>query len=191
MTNRWWVTFCNLIKADSSRLFLSWPTVCEQHCTFYKRKSYHICCWPTGCEWHLMHILWKAVSSHLSLWPTVCECHCPFCESSLITSCPMTNRMWVTLHILWKAHLFLWPTASKWYCKFCERHSHHTFNFLWQTASESQHWTFCVTSFPMANRMWVTLPYCEKSLVTPSIPYGQQVVSDIFHFSKGSLIAYD
>ncbi len=108
--------------------------------------------------WAISKILWKAVSSHLFLWLTGSEWHCAFCErqshhifscdqqevsdiahfvkGSLITFCPLTNSLWVTLHILWKAissHLFLWPTASEWHdCTFCERQSDMT-NSLWVT----------------------------------------------------------
>ncbi len=112
-----------------------------------------------------LHILWTTVPSYLFLWPTVCEWHYTFCErqshhifpmtnslwvafnahfvrGSLIwTSVPMTNREWVTLHILWKAwvssHLFLWPTVCEWY-------------FTFVKAS-------LIISFPMTNRKWVTL----------------------------------
>ena len=61
----------------------------------------------TNSEWVTLHILYKAVSSHL-----------------------MTNRKWLTLHILWNtvsSHVFLWPTASGQHCTFCERQSHHIF----------------------------------------------------------------
>ena len=90
-----------------------------------------------------LNILWKAASSHLFLWPTGSEWHCKLCEkqSHHIISCdeqevsdivqcvrgslmrcfPMTNSMWVTLHIFWKAvssHVFLSPTGSEWHCTF-------------------------------------------------------------------------
>ena len=50
--------------------------------------------------------------------------------STLIISSPMTNSMWVTLHILWKEshHIFfLWQKAcSKWHSKYFDLHSQHT-----------------------------------------------------------------
>ena len=63
-----------------------------------------------------------------------------FVKGTLITSFPMINRGWVTLHILWKAfliHLFLWPTASEWHYTFCERQSHHTFPYDQQEVSNN------------------------------------------------------
>ena len=145
----------------------------------------------TDRMWATLHILWKAVWSFL--WPTGSEWHCTFCETSLIICFPMTNRKWVTLHILWKAiwsHVFLWPTASEWHCTFCE--------------------TSLITCFPMTNRKWVTLhilwkavwshlfqwptgsewhqcTFCERQS-DHIFSYDQQLVSDIAHFLKGSLI---
>ena len=120
VTNSLSVTLQILWKAVSSHLFL-WPTGSKWHCTFYERQLHHtlshdkqqvsniahfvkgtlIRSFPmTNSMWVVLHILWKAVSSHL------------------------TNRMWVILNILWKAvssHLFLQHTASWWHCTFCER----------------------------------------------------------------------
>ena len=151
MTNRKWVTLHILWKAIWSHVFL-WPTASEWHCTFCETSL--ITCFPmTNRKWVTLHILWKAVWSHLFLWPTASEWHCTFCErqsdhifsydqqqvsdiahfvkGSLITFFPMTNRKWVTLHILWKAvwsYLFLWPTACEWHCTLCERQSDHIFS---------------------------------------------------------------
>jgi len=114
----------------------------------------------TNREWVTLYRLWKAVSSHLnSLWPTASEWHCIFCKGNLITaydqqgvsniahsvkgslnivtSFPMINRKWVTLHILWKAvsvgssHIFQHITnlGSEWHCIFVERKSHHIFSY--------------------------------------------------------------
>ena len=134
--NSKWVTLHIWWKAVSSHLLL-WPTVCEWHCMFWKGNLFY----DKQDVSDILHILGKVVSSHLLLWPTVCEWHCIFCErqsphlflwptvgewhiarfvkGSLIRSFPMTNRKWVTLHILWKAvssHLFLWPIGSEWHC---------------------------------------------------------------------------
>jgi len=149
----------------------------------------------TNSEWVMLHILWKSVSSHLFLWPTASQWHCKFCErqphhilsydqqavsdiahyvnNSLITSLPMTNSLWVTLHILWKvvlSHIFLWPTASEWHYMFCERQlqSHHIFSYdSQQQVSDVAH------SVKDSHHIF---------------SYDQQEVSDIVHFVKGSLI---
>ena len=109
-------------------------------------------------KWVTLHMLWKAVSSHLftgSGW------HCIFWERqshyifqmanslwvTLHILCkavlsPMTNSKWVILHILWKAissHLFLWPTACEW---------HSIAHFVNSTF---------ITSLLMTNSLWVTL----------------------------------
>ena len=158
-----------------------------------------------------------------------------FVKGSLITSfLIMTNRKWVTLHVLWKAvssHLFwLWPTASEWHCTFCERQSHHIFSYDQQEVSDIAHIVkgSCITCFPiqqrvsyirhfvrssftsllMTNRKWVTLhrgsfitsflttnltgskwhcTFCERQS-HQILSYDQQEVSDIAHFVKGSLI---
>ena len=168
----------------------------------------------TNSEWVTLHILWNAISWHLCLWPIASELHCTFCEgqshhilsydhqvvsdiahfvkSSLITSFPMTNRQWVTLHILWKA-------VSSYL-------SHHQ-----QLVSDIAHFVkdSLITAFPMANSWGVTLHIFWKAvsshlLLWPSgsewhctfcekqshhiFYYDQQVVSDIAHVVKGSLI---
>ena len=257
MTNSMWVTLDILWKAVSSHLYL-WPTVCEWHWTFCERQSHHIfshdqqqvsdiahfvkgsliTSFPmTNSLRVTLHILWKAVWSHLFPWPTASKWHCTFCErqshhifsydqqqvsdiahfvkGSLITSVPMTNRMWVTLHILWKAvssHLFLWPTGSEWHCtSFYERQSDHIFSYDQQLVSDIAHFMkgSLITSFPMTNSMWVTLhilwkavwshlflwptgsewhcTFCERQS-HHTFSYDQQAVSDIAHFVKGSLI---
>ena len=141
-------------------------------------------------EWVTLQILWKLISSHLFLWPTGSKWHCIFCErqSHHIFSYdqqPVSDIAYVS------SHLFLWPTASEWHCKFCKRQSHHIFPYDYWTASE-WHFAFCessshhifsydqqlvsdiahfvkdsfITSFPMANSLWVTL-HC--SLITSSL----------------------
>ena len=161
----------------------------------------------TNSLWVRLHILWRAVLSHRFLWCTGCEWDTTFCErqpfaydqqkvsdiapfvkGSLMTSFPMTNRQWVTLHILWMAvspHAILWPTECEWHCTFLK---------------ES-----IITSFPMTNSMWVTLHMwkavsshfflsptaceshgtcCERQS-HHNISYDQQLVSEIAHFVKG------
>ena len=135
-----------LWKAVSSYLL----TGCEWHFTFYERQSHHIFpydqqgvsdlehLWtaasphlflqPTGCEW-LHGTLCDRPSHHIFfLQPTGSEWHCTFCGKPH----PMTNRLWVTLHVFWKAvssHLFPWPTGSEQYCTFYEKQSHHIFSY--------------------------------------------------------------
>ncbi len=157
MTNRMWVTLHIFWKAVSSHLFL-WLTASEWHCTFSERQSHHIFSHHQQFVSDIAH-LEKTASSHLFPWSTVCEWHCIFCErqshcifsydqqevsdiahfvkGSPITSFPMANSKWVTLHILWKAiPPFLWPTASEWHCIFCERQSHHIFSYDQQFVSD-------------------------------------------------------
>ena len=138
--------------------------------------------------------------------------HCVKC--SLITSFPITNRMWVTLHSLWKAvtsHISLSPTGCEWHCTFCERQPHHIFSYDQQQVSEIAHFVkgSLITSFPITNRMWVTLHTLWKLVLShpflwPTVcewncsfcvcqshhivPYDQQLVSDIRHFVKVTLV---
>ena len=154
----------------------------EWHFTFCERQSDHIFSYHQ--QRVRLHILWKSVWSHLFQWPTASGWHYTFCErqshhifsydqqqvsdiahfvkGSLITSFPMTNREWVTLHILWKtvsSHLFLWPTACEWHCTVCERQSHHIFSYDQQEVSDTAHFVkgSPITYFPMTNSEWVTL----------------------------------
>ena len=96
-----------------------------------------------------------------------------FVKGSLITAFAMTNREWVTLHILWNAalsHLFLWLTASKWHCTFCGRQPLHIF------------------SWPIASK-WLHCTFCERQS-HQVISYGQQVVSDVAHFMWKAVSSY-
>ena len=207
------------------------PTACKWHCTFWK-DSVIISFTMTNSKWVGLHILWKAASSHLFLWPTESEWDCTFCErqshhtfshdqqevseiahfvnGSLITSFSMTKRMWVRLHMLWKAvlwHLFLWPTECEWDCTCCEKQFHHIFSYDQQFVSEIAHFVkgSLVTSFPMMHRMWVRYhilwkaalclwpteserhcTFCERQS-HDIFSYDQQAVSDIAHFVNGSL----
>jgi len=149
-------------KMTQSKICL-WPTVCERqsdHIFSYDQqevsdiahlwKGSLITSFPiTNSEWVTLHILWKAVWSHLFLSPTVCE--------------------WHKLHILWKAiwsHLFLWPTACEWHCTFCERKSDHIFSYDQQLVSDIAHFVegSLITSFPITNRKWVKLHILWKAV---------------------------
>ena len=144
MTNSWWVT-----------LHISWWEI-----------WLYLILWPTGCEWHCT-FFWKAMWLYLVLWTPVCECHCTLlCKGNLIlsydqqdsgvgdnqhfpknlTHChisSMTNRMWVTLHIMLQGNLTI-------FCPMTNR--------MWVT--QTLH-TFLksslIASFCMTNRKWVTL----------------------------------
>ena len=238
-----------------------WPTGREWHCTFCKMQSDHIFSYDqqevsdnahfvkgslityflmTNSLWVTLHILWKAVWSHLFLWSTACEWHSTHCmKGSLIISFPMTNSLWVTLHILSKlkgslltsfpmtnfrkwvivwhilckaSHhiLFLWPTACEWHCTFYEKQSHWIFSYDQQHVSVIAHWMkgSLITSFPMTNSLWVTLHSLSKAVSSHLVlcpiacewhctvskrqshhifSSAQQGVSDTAHFMRGSL----
>ena len=153
--------------------------------------------------WVRLHILWKSVSLHLFIWPIECLWHCTFYEwhshdmvpsdqqvvseiahfvkDSLITTFLMTIRMWVTMHILWRAvqfyHIFLYEQQGvSEIAHFMKINSWHL--FLWPTGSESD-CTFCgslVTSFPMINSLWARLHIFWKA-VSSHLSYNQQLVS--------------
>ena len=128
MTYSKWVTLHIWWKAVSSHLLL-WPTVCEWHCMFWKGNLFY----DKQDVSDILHILGKVVSSHLLLWLTASERHIAhFMNGSLITSFAMTNSLWVTLHILWKAVSTSFPMTNSWwvtYCMFCERQSHQIFSY--------------------------------------------------------------
>ena len=142
MINREWVTLYIWAKAVTSHLFL-WPTGSEWHCTFCERQSHHIFSYDQQFVSDIEH----------------------FVIYSLITSFPMTNSKWVTLHLLLKAvslHPFLWPTASEqWHCTSCERQSHHIFYYDQQFVSGIAQ-SHCI--FPMINSLWVTLHILCKAV---------------------------
>ena len=129
----------------------------------------------------------------------------------------MTNREWVTLHILWGAvssHLFLWPTACEWHsCTCSEWQSHQIYSHYQQQVSDIAHFVkgSLMASSPMTNREWVPLHILWKAasshlslLLTGCewhcmfcewqshhiFSYDQQFVSEIAHVvPKGILIA--
>ena len=119
LTHSLWVTLQIFWKTVSSHFFTTnreWVTL---HIV-WKAVSSHLFLWPTGSEWHCTFCDRNTVSSGLSLWPTACEWHFTFCEKQsdhitnslwvksyfFFTDFLMTNREWVSLHILWKAVSF-------------------------------------------------------------------------------------
>ncbi len=140
-------------------------------------------------KWVTLHILWTAVSSHLSLWPTGGQLHCMF-KCSLVTYYfPMINSLWVTLHILWKAV------------------SSHLSYDQWQSVSDIGQFEKDISSYNEQEVSGKVAHFVIGSLITPSpwptacewhcifcwicwsqshhiFPYDQQRVSDIAHLWK-------
>ena len=194
MTNRKWVTSLHFLwNAVSSHLLfnLLWPwTDCEQCYFFFERQIPQIFS-MTYRMWVTFLILWMEFLSYAFLYifsddQQVVSGIAHSVKGSLITSFPITNSEWATLHILSKAvspylfsydqqivsniahlwmtvpsHHVLWPTASEWYCMFCERN--------------------LITSFSMTNSLWVTLQILWKVTTSSHHLYDQQQVSDIAH----------
>ena len=206
MSNRKWVTLHMLWNTVSSHLS-PWPTGSEWHWTFV--KGCHIL-WPTASEWHWTFFI---ITFPPSDQQNVSN-FAPVVKGSLITPCPVTNSEWVTLHILWKAvlsHLFQQPTESEWHCTFCEMKFHHIFFYNQQLVSEIAHFMkgSLITSFLITNSMWVRLYILWKAVSSclflwPTacewdctfykrqshhiISHDQQGVSEIAQFMIGSLI---
>jgi hypothetical protein len=164
MTNSLWVTLHILWMAVSSHLFLWW-TGSEWHCTFCERQSHHTFCYPTASEWHCTFSERQSLDI-LSYDQQQVSDIAHFVTGSLMTSFPITNSKWVTLHILWKAvtwHLFYDQQIVSDIAHFMKACSltWHLFLLLWPTASEWQVAHFVkdslITSFPMTNSEWVTL----------------------------------
>ena len=238
MTNSLWVTFQVFWKAASSHLPYDLEQVVSDIAHFVKGslRSHHILSYDQQEVSDIAYFV-KGISLHLSLWATVCEWHCTSCtiqyhhnvsydqqrvsdtahfvKGSLITTCPMTNDLWVALQILWKrvlshlsllwptgsewhctfcerqSHLFLWPTGSEWDCKFCERQSHHIFSFDQQRVSDTAaHFVngSLITTCPMINSEWVTSTILWKA-VSSYLLILRPTESDLnCTFVQGSLI---
>ncbi len=167
MTNRLWVTLPILWKVVSSHLFL-WPTGGVWNCTFFEWQSHHIFSYDQQVVSEISPFVKGSLITSFPttnrLWVTL---HILW-KGSLITSFPMTNSKWVALHILWKevsSHLFLWFTVCEWHCTFCERQSHYIFSYDQQGVSDIAHsvkGSLTITSFPMTNSEWVALHNCER-----------------------------
>ena len=105
--------------------------------------------------------------------------------NSLMTLLPMTNSKWVALHFLWNAvssHcLFLWPTGSEWHCSFHERQPAPMTNSLWV------HCSFCERLSPHlwpTDSEWQFCKRCSHHILF----YDQQQVSEIVAPVNGSFI---
>ena len=195
----------HLVKAVSSHFF---PLIKQyvSHITHLVKGTHHIISYDQKLVSDIEHFIkGRAVSSHLFLWPIGSEWHYTLCEwqscdtffyyqqpvsdiahcvkgssitsfpmtnskwvtlhilsNTAITSFSMTNRQWVALHILWKAvssHPFLSWTGSEWHCMFCGQGSHHILSYDRQLVSNIVHFVkgSLTTAFPMTNRQWVML----------------------------------
>ncbi len=94
MMNSMWVTLHILWKVVSWCSFL-WLTVCEWHCTLCERQS-HFCDQQLVSD--VAHFV-EGQSHHMTNREWVTSSH--LLKDSLIIPFPMTNSLWVTLHILW------------------------------------------------------------------------------------------
>ena len=109
-------------------------------------------------------------------------------KGSLIASFPMTNRKWVTLHILWNtvSVLFIWPTASKWHFTIHERQSHHILSYGLQEVGDISHlWK----AFSLHHLLWPTASewhctFCERQAHYICSYDQQEAVSHTVHFMK-------
>ena len=142
-----WVALHILWRAVSSDLFL-WSTASEWHFPFWARQSHQSFLWPTACEsqWHY----------------TFCTRH-----SHQIFSYAQQQVSDIAHFGQWSLiNLFVWPTVCEWHCTFCERQSHQIFSYDQQFVSDLAHFVqgSLVRSFPMTNRMWVTLQTFWKAV---------------------------
>ena len=100
--------------------------------------------------------------------------HCPFITpNSLIAYHLMTNSLWVKMPIFSARHphYISWPTASEWQYQFSARRSYHIWSHGQQQVSDNAILLPCgrlITSHPITNRMWVTLPFFLWSLLIPN-----------------------
>ena len=156
----------------NSHLFLS-PTESEwQSWTFYEKQSHHIFSYDQQEVSDIEH----------------------FVKGSVITSFPITNREWVTFHVLWKAvslHLFLWLIDGEWHWTVSEssvitafpitNSEWVTLHILWKETSSH--------IFPIINSLWVTLHICEEDSHELTLLQCPTACGYIAHSVKGSLIA--
>jgi len=131
MTNRKWVALHMMYERKSNHIFSYGQQEVSDIAHFVRKGvSLHPFLWPTASQWCCRFCERYIFSSHLLLWPTGSKWCCIFVSSHLWF---MTNRKWVTLHILWKAvwsHLSLWPTGCEWHCIFGESQSGWSHLFL-------------------------------------------------------------
>ncbi len=188
--SEWDYTFC---ERQSHCIFAMTNSKWVRYCTFCERWSHHIFSYDQQPVSNITH----------------------FVKTSLMTLFPMTDSLWVILHILWNAvssHLFQWLIACEWHCTFCERQSYHFFYYeqqevsnithyvkrsfitfsLWPTGSE---WLCTVCEMePYHYLLWPTgcewhCRFCERESYH-IISYHQQEVSDIADFVKGHLFLW-
>ena len=161
----------------------------------------------------MLHILWKQSHHNFSYDQQYVSDIAHFVKGSLITSFPITNSLWATLHILWKvasSHLCLQLTGSEWHCTFSERQSHHIFSYDQQQVSDTVHFVKAASLcfwWPTVCEWHCT--FCERQshhifFLRPTVcewhstfckrqshhffSYNQQAVSMTALYMKGSLI---
>ena len=149
-----------------------------------------------GRQSHLMMILipscdLQAVSGpffwppHLISWPTgseLAQCPC-FLPGTIIRSHPMSNRWWVMVPLFYQAISFTFhdkQKVSNLGLFFCKELSH---LILWPIACEcTSSLPLTVSShsepYPMADRMWVTVPLKHSHRV--SMGYSKWVILVIY-----------
>jgi len=155
--------------------------------------------------------LWKVVSLHFPYDQQDVSDIALFVKGNLIKSIPITNRKWVTLHILWKALNTSFPmTNREWVALYIlwkavsSNFSHHkqevsdisyfvksSLTFFLLTTGSEQHCTFC-------KRQCHHIFSYDQQLVSDIahlwrqshhiFSFDQQGVSHIAHFVTGSLI---
>ena len=148
MTNSKWVILLHFFARQSHKsCLIPWPTGGECLDTllyFFARQSHQPCIIPHQGVSDIYVFARQSHQSYLIPWPTVCEWHCLFlCHMSFliiwligsewhciasfpgslrsITSHPMTNSKWVTLHDFLPRQfhhwcLIPWLTVCEWRC---------------------------------------------------------------------------
>ena len=142
MTNSLWVIVhfvrCSLITPFPMTL---WPIVCEWHSTFSERQSHHIS-YDQQQVSVIAHFVKGSLMPSFPMTNSKCVRHRMFCERHFHTFFSMTNSLWVTLHILWKAV----PLAHVPYDK--------------QFVSDIAHFVISspiICPIPITDRRWVTV----------------------------------
>ena len=219
MTNRKWVTLHSFLK-ESIITSCLWSTYCGWCSTFvWKAIQPHLVLWPTECKWH--YTFSERQESHhiLSYDQQKVSGIAQFCER-LITSCPMTNSLWVTLSTILEASLITWcPMTTSWLVTswtFLLLRAILSCLVLWPTESElhctlvwmpisshlqqavSEIALFCkanlTTSCPITNRKWVTLHFLKGNLITSCSMTNRKWACGIAHFCERQschILTYD
>ncbi len=192
MANRLWVTFiAHFVKGILITSFPMMHSLWVLLHILWEGLSSHLFLWQTGSEWHCTCL--ERQSDHIfSIWTTGSESdHCTFCE---VQPHPMTNREWVTLHILWKFH-HIFPYDQQFVSNiayiFCERQSHHISHDWQQEVSDMANLLKAVSSdlfWQPTGSQWHCTFYERESHQIFS--YDEQVVSDIAYLVSSHLFPW-